>query len=202
MRRLTITTGLAVGSLFVLTGCFGGSGGSGDPGAGSDDGSADGGSGGVSTAECLVGSWDLDTVDLAAQLQQYFVDNGTPVTSTETAGAVTLDVDGETMTYDSTVSYTMTAELDGGLQMLIAQSQTGTSSGDWSVDGDSVVFSNWTNGITIDNTVSINGTASDMPIEMPADTGGGVPMTVTCSGDTLTTQPDASPFTSTWARIG
>jgi hypothetical protein len=202
MRRLTVTTGIAAATLLVLTGCFPGSGGSGDPGSGSDGGSADGGSGGVSTADCLAGSWDLDTADLAAQLQQYFVDNGTPVSSTETSGDVTMDVDGESMTYDSTVSYAMTAQLDGGLEMVIVQSQTGTSSGDWSVDGDSVVFSNWTNGITIDNTVSINGTASDIPIEMPSDAGGGVPMTVTCSGDTLTTKPDASPFTSTWARIG
>jgi hypothetical protein len=202
MRRLFVTTGLAAATLLVLTGCFPGSGGPGDSGSGGDGGSADGGSGGVSTADCLAGSWDLDTADLAAQLQEYFVANGTPVTSTETSGAVTLDVDGDSMTYDSTVSYTMTAELDGGLQMVIVQSQTGSSSGDWSVDGDSVVFSNWTNGITIDNTVSINGTASDIPIEMPSDAGGGVPMTVTCSGDTLTTKPDVSPFTSTWARIG
>jgi hypothetical protein len=201
MRRLTVTTGLAAATLLVLTGCFPGSGGSGDSGSGSDGGSA-GGSGGVSTADCLTGSWNLDTADLAAQLQDYFVANGTPVTSTETAGAVTLDVEGDSMTYDSTVSYTMTAQLDDGLEMVVMQTHTGTSTGDWSVEGDSVVFANWTNGITIDNTVSINGMESEMPIAMPEDTDGGVPMTVTCSGDTLTTKPDASPFTSTWARIG
>jgi hypothetical protein len=203
MRRLALTTGLAAATLLALTGCFGGTGGSGGDagGSGGDGGSGDGGTGGtVSTADCLAGSWDLDTVDLAAQLQQYFTDNGTPISSTETSGAVGLAVDGSSMTYDSSVVYTMTADLDGGLQMVVEQKQTGSSSGNWSIDGDSVVFSDWTDGIEIDNTVTIAGSAADVPIEMPSDSGAGVPMTVTCSGDTLTTKPDASPFTSTWSR--
>jgi len=37
---------------------------------------------------------------------------------------------------------------------------------------------------------------------MPGDTGEGVAMQTSCEGDTLTTQPDASPFTSTWVRVG
>lgn len=202
MRRHLVTTGLAAATLLTLTACFGGTGDGGSGGSGGDGEAGDGGAGGVSTADCLDGSWDLDTADLATQLQQYFVDNGTPVTSTVPAGGVTLEVDGGSMTYDSAVTYTMTADLSGGLQMVIVQEQTGVSSGDWAVDGDSVVFSDWTNGITVNNTVTIGGESADVPIELPADGGAGVPMTVTCSGDTLTTKPDASPFTSSWARVG
>lgn len=198
MRRLTLATGLAAASVLMLTGCFGGTG-DGGSGTGGDGGS---GGGSASTADCLDGTWDLDTTDLAAQLQQYFVDHGTPISSTETSGAVTLTVDGSSMTYDTTVVYTMTAELDAGLEMVVEQSQTGSSTGDWSLDGDSVVFENWTNGITIDNTFTIGGQSSGAPLALPADGNGGVPMTVVCSGDTLTTKPDASPFTSTWARVG
>lgn len=198
--RLALTTGLAGISLLALVACTapgagdGGDGGDG-PGSGSDDPSASGG-----TAECLVGTWDLDGQNNADQIQAFFVENGTPVSSTETSGTVHLTVDESTMTYVSDISYVMTAQLDAGLEMIISQLQAGESSGSWSLEGDEVVFADWANGITVDNSVTIGGQTQSMPIEIPADTGAGVAMEVVCDGDTLSTHPVESPFTNLWTR--
>jgi len=198
--RLTLTTGLAALSLFALAACTvpgSGDGGDGTGGTGSDGSS--GASGGL--AGCMIGDWELDLDDLAGQLQAYFVANGTPVTSTEHAGTSTLAVTADTMTYDSAVTFTMTADSDG-LIIEVTQDQVGTATGNWAVDGDSVVYSDWENGVTITTTITIAGQSAGDSTEMPGDTGEGVAMQTTCEGDTLTTHPDASPFTSTWARVG
>jgi hypothetical protein len=193
-NRLVLTVGLAAASLLVLAGC-----GTGGSGGGGTSGASGGGAGGL--ADCMAGTWHLDGQNNADQMQAYFTDHGTPVTSTTVDGDVTLNVTGTDMTYTSAITYTMKAALSSGLEMEIAQNQAGTSSGQWSATGSSVVYSNWSDGITITNTVSIGGQNAAMPLEIPASTGGGVPMTTTCDGDTLTTHPDVSPFTSVWSRV-
>jgi hypothetical protein len=196
--RLTLTLGLAAVSLFALTACT--APGSGDGGDGGDgpDGSA-GGSGGL--AGCIEGSWAADLDDLAAQLQAYFVENGTPVVSTVSEGTSTLDVEGDAMTYDSQATFTMVADADG-LEMIVKQDQIGVSTGNWAVDGDSVVYSGWETGIEITTTITIGGTSVGSPTIVPGDGGDGLEVATTCDGDTLTTTPDGSPFTTTWARVG
>lgn len=199
--RLALTTGLAGISLLALVACTtpgagdGGDGGDG-PGSGSDG--PDGSSGGI--LECLDGTWNLDGQHNADQIQALMVENGTPVTSTETSGTVHLIVDDSTMTYVSDISYVMTAQLDAGLEMIVSQLQAGESSGTWSADGDQVVFADWVNGITVTTSVTIGGATSSTPIDIPADTGGGVAMEVVCDGDTLSTHPLESPFTNLWTR--
>jgi hypothetical protein len=196
--RLVLTTGLAALSLFALAACTTPGSGDGGEGTGSDTDGLSGTSGGI--AGCLEGTWDLDGQNNADQMQEFFVANGTPVTSTETSGAVHLIVDGSTMTYVSDISYVMTAQLDSGIEMIISQLQAGESSGSWSVEGDQVVFADWVNGITVDNTVTIGGSASSVAIDIPADSGSGVAMEVVCDGDTLSTHPLESPFTNLWTR--
>lgn len=195
--RLTLATGLAALSLITLGACAApGSGDGGGDGTGPDGSS--GGSGGL--AGCIEGSWAADLDDLAAQLQAYLVANGTPVVSTESEGTSTLDVAGDTMTYDSDVTFTMVADADG-LEMMIEQDQVGVSSGSWATDGDAIVYSDWTTGVEITTTITIGGTSAGSPTVVPGDSGEGMQVATTCDGDTLTTQPDGSPFTTTWSRI-
>jgi hypothetical protein len=197
-NRSVVTTGLATLSLLALVACTAPGSGDGGDGSGSDPDGSSGSSGGIS--ECLVGSWDLDGQHNADQIQALMVENGTPVTSTETSGTVHLIVDGTTMTYVSDISYVMTAQLDAGLEMIVSQLQAGESSGSWSAEGDEVVFADWVNGITVTTSVTIGGATSSTPIDIPADTGGGVAMEVVCDGDTLSTHPLESPFTNLWTR--
>jgi hypothetical protein len=196
--RLALTTGLATLSLFALVACTAPGSGDGGDGSGTDPGGS-GSSGGIS--ECLVGTWNLDGQNNADQIHALMLENGTPVTSTETSGTVHLIVDGSTMTYVSDISYVMTAALDAGLEMIVSQLQAGESSGSWSVEGDEVVFADWVNGITVTTAVTIGGATSSTPIDIPADTGAGVAMEVVCEGDTLSTHPLESPFTNLWTRV-
>ena len=188
--RHVVTTALATLSLLALSACA-------TPGpAGGEPGGASGG-----IAGCLPGTWNLDTDDLAAQLQAFMVSNGSPITSTTSDGTVTLEVAADSMTYTSAVAITATADIDG-LAMVVLQEHDGVSSGLWAVDGTDVVFSDWANGITITTTVTVGGVSTGDALDIPADTGSGVPMTVECSGDSLITQPDGSPFTNRWTRVG
>jgi hypothetical protein len=197
--RRTLTTGLAALSLFALAACTApGSGGDGGTGPDGTDGSS-GGSGGL--ADCIEGSWAADLADLAAQLQAYFVANGTPVVSTESAGTSTLAVEGDTMTYDSQATFTMVADADG-LVMVIEQDQIGVSTGAWAAEGDTIVYSDWETGIEITTTITIGGASAGSPTVVPGDAGDGLEVATTCDGDTLTTTPAESPFTTTWARVG
>jgi hypothetical protein len=200
MRRLALVTGLAAASLLVLTGCFGGTGatgGTGTGGAGDEgsSGSESGGSGGL--ADCLQGSWDLDEQDLARQLAES-MSGGVTVLSSEASGGVHMTVDGDQMRYVSDVTFTMTVDGGDGLILINNQLQAGESSGTFSTEGDTIVFSEWTGGITITNTVTVEGQESTTTSELPAE--GGVPMEITCDGDLLSTNPDASPYTSVWSR--
>lgn len=203
MRRLTLTTGLAAATLLVLTGCFGGTGGSeaagGSEGAGTEEsgGTESGGSGGI--ADCLQGSWDLDEQALARDLGESMASSGANVVSSEASGGVHLNFDGDQAHYISDVTYTITIDMGDGLVMTNSQLQTGESTGRWAVDGDQVVFSEFEAGITIVNDVSINGETSSTTTDLPSSEDG-VPMSVTCDGDLLSTKPDASPFTSVWSR--
>ena len=199
--RSALTTGLAALSLVALAACTspGPAGDAPVAGPGTGEAGSDGGSGGL--AGCIDGAWEADTGDLADQLQTYFTENGSPVTSVTDEGSSTLQVEGDTMTYDIDVTFTAVADLDG-VDMVIVQHHLGRSSGGWAVEGDEVVFSGWTNGITITNAITIGGVSSGDATELPADTGGGVPMAVECAGDTMVTAPEASPFTTTWNRAG
>jgi hypothetical protein len=203
MRRLTLVPGLAAATLLTLTGCFGGTGtgGSGSEGTGGDGSTGDGSTGGsTAVGDCLQGSWDLDEQALAEDLGENLSQGGAiNVVSSEASGDVILNVDGENMTYVSDVTYTITVDMGEGLTMVVEQHQAGDSSGKWSLDGEKVVFEDWVSGITVTNDISINGESSSAASPLP-ETGDGVPMQVTCAGDVLTTQPDASPFASTWAR--
>lgn len=200
MRRLIPITGLAAATLLMLTGCFGGTGGTGGTGTegtGGDgsSGSEGGGSGGL--AECLQGSWDLDEQDLARQLAES-MSGGVTVLSSEASGGVHMTVDGDQMRYVSDVTFTMTVDGGDGLILINNQLQAGESSGTFTTEGDTIVFSEWNGGITITNTVTVDGQESTTTSELPAE--GGVPMEITCDGDLMSTNPDASPYTSVWSR--
>jgi hypothetical protein len=190
--RHVLTTGLAAVSLFALAACT-------SPGGG--DAPADG----IDTvpggaASCLDGSWNLDEQALAQDLGEYMSSAGAAVISSDAAGGAHMTVSGDTMTWVSDVTYTMAIDLGDGLTMVTNQLQVGESTGHWAVESDRVVFSDFESGITITNDVTINGTpAGTTSNELPTS-GEGVPMEVTCDGDSLSTHPEGSPFTSYWNR--
>lgn len=198
--RLVLTTGLAAATLLALAGCFGTPGATGGDTGGTDgSGSSGSESGPVGIAGCLQGSWDLDEDAAVRDLAEYLSGNGANVVSAETSGGVNLVVEGDAMTYLSDVTYTITVDMGGGLTMVINQLQTGESSGTWTAEGDTVVFSDWAQGIEIVNDITINGQTSSATFDLPSEEMG-LPMEVTCDGDLMSTQPEGSPFMSVWSR--
>lgn len=197
-RTMTV---LAVSALLLaMTGCTGGGDGGGTP-------AAEGGSGSPSTTECLSGkTWVLDIDDLAGQLAAQLRSGGLNVVETTAEGRQTFEFT-ETGEANSSVdvTYTMTVDSSDGIVITLVQTHGGDPSGEWAWLGDSetVTFSNWDNaGYSVQNTVLVNGVGSDAPIEVPSDTLGGTDMETDCSGTTLSTHVEASPFTQHWNAEG
>ena len=188
--RHVLTSGLAAVSLFTLAACSA----PGDGPVGGPD-TVPGGA-----ASCLDGSWNLDEQALADDLGENMTAAGVTVISSDATGGVHMTVSGDTWTWVSDVTYTMVINAGEGLTMVTNQLQSGESTGHWSVESDRVVFSDFESGITITNDTTINGMpAGTTTTELPTS-GEGVPMEVLCEGDSLSTHPDGSPFTSYWNR--
>lgn len=156
-----------------------------------------------SATDCVTGEWVLDGDDMAQQLLQYMIAQGAPMTEADSDGDVGLTVDGDgTMSYSSGITYTLTAHTSG-IDIVVEQSQSGLSTGDWGWEGSSdtrMTFTGWVNGIEFRTIATAGGNTVAVPVTLPEDSPGSVPLTVSCAGDTLTTKADPSPFTSTWHR--
>jgi hypothetical protein len=185
---------IAVPALLLasLTGCFGG-------GTPADDSAG----GGLNKTACLTANpWDRDLDDAANQLGDLLESHGLNVTRSTGDGS-------ETFTFAESghvevhvdVTFTITVLMDHGLTMTIVQTHSGEPSGEWAWIGDShtVDFSRWdTGGYSIQNSIIINGVASDAPITIPEDTLGAAHMRIACTPTRLTTHSTGSPFTDHW----
>lgn len=163
---------------------------------------ADPGSGaaGGGTAECLTDrTWVLDLDDLAQQLADNMTSNGMTATQSSGAGRQTFVMRSDGRAEASIAStFTLGVDAGDGVEIVVEQTHTGAPSGNWQLAGNTLKFTDWTSDYAIQNTVLINGVASDAPINLPADALDGTNMTITCEGDTLTTKAAISPFTQRW----
>jgi hypothetical protein len=213
MSRRSLATALVVPAvlLFALTACTSigtgsGVGLGGEPGSGSGSGSGEGSTGAEGDTGCVSGDWSADLQDLADQLLAQMQSTGGPFTSATASGTQELSIDQEGfLGFANDMVFAMTAAIGDGLVMTVTQSHTGSVGADWAwngdVEGSVMVFDNFNDSeYTITNVVDINGTTSDSMIPPPELSAGNVPITVTCSGDVLTTHPEGSPFTTTWHR--
>jgi hypothetical protein len=149
----------------------------------------------------VVGSWDADLEDSAAQLLAYFQENGSPMTATTVDGSQTLDIDADgTLEFDNAMTYTISGDVSG-IEMIVTQKHTGALTAGWTLDGAVMTFTDYDDSsYSIDNSVSMGGVVSESPITVP-ESGVDVPTTITCSGDTMTMAPTGSPFVTTWHRL-
>jgi hypothetical protein len=185
-----------------LAGCTllpGGGGAGGDGSSGGDDG-AD--LSGGSTACIMDRNWSLDIDDAAAQLSAFMLEKGLAVVDTTGEGEQLIWFDEIGTSGSATdLSYTMVVDMGDGLTMTMVQHHEGSPYGQWAWDGSAdstIVFDEWSGDYVVTTDTSINGTAaptSTAPLSVGLN---GESMTVSCSGDTLTTQTAGSPFTQTW----
>jgi len=156
---------------------------------------------GGGTAACLADrTWVLDLPDLTAQLAENMSANGLAVTESSAEGRQTFvfNSDGSAVaSIDAT--YTLGVDSGDGIVITVVQTHSGSPSGQWELDGDTVVFAGWDEAdYAIQNTILVNGVGADAPITLPDDSLDGTDLTITCEGDSLSTKAAASPFTQHW----
>jgi hypothetical protein len=159
--------------------------------------------------ECVTGEWRADLDDLVGQLAGQFSTMGLPVSASEAGGSQTLVIEqGGRLAFDNNMTLTMTMDM-GGLAMTVRQEHTGLMSAQWTwgdvaTSGGTMRFSGFDDSsYVVQTTFESDGVSVDTPLfEPPSVSAADVPTAVTCQGDTLTTHPEGTPFTTTWTRIG
>lgn len=159
---------------------------------------------------CLDGEWSADLDDLIGQLAEQLSSTGMTVTRAEATGSQTLAIAREgVLGFDADMTFTLAVDMGNGLVMTMTQVHTGRLQADWqwadgaTEEGGTLRFSEFEDsGYDVQTTVDINGQTAEAPIEPPSVAAADVPTVVTCDGDTLTTQPEGTPFTTTWTRTG
>lgn len=161
-------------------------------------------------SECLDGDWTADLNDLIGQLADQLRGSGMNVTAAEAAGAQTLVVGREgVLGFEAAMTFTLAVDMGGGMVMTMVQQHDGTLGANWAwaddatATGGTLTFSDFNDAsYQTQTTVDINGQSAEMPVAPPSVAAANVPTVVACDGDTLTTQPQGSPFTTRWTRTG
>lgn len=179
----------------------------GDHGTASEaPGAPDAGSG---LSSCVEGTWAADLDDLARQLGDTLAGNGMNIVESGADGTQEVAVGGDgVIDFSSDATLRVTVDMGDGLEMTISQQHLGTTHADWTwhdsaaSDSDATMrFENVDSShYAIHNTTEVGGRVSETEIPVSAVGFGEVPLLVTCTGDTMTTTAEVSPFTTTWHR--
>jgi len=189
----TVKMGIIFFAIGALTACGSSAG---DTPAPAD---SDPGAGGTSPAEtpCIVGTWQLDVADYAAQSQEYVLGLGLPITDFAMSGAGTIQftADGLVATdIDLTTTGTIVA---GDTRVPLNTRSSYTGSGDWSGPGDdeTIDLANW--ATVPDPDVPVDPDAPDLPAIDYTN----IPSVVAvCSANSLSLQGPDAPLAAVWSR--
>jgi hypothetical protein len=174
-------------ALLILAGCSA-PGGDGSPDEPDTPGGAD--------TPCVVGTWQLDVPDYAAQSEEYVLGLGLPIEgfAMDGAGTITFTADGLVAT-DITLTTTGTI-VAGETRVPLNQPSSYTGSGDWSAgaDADTLDLANWAN-------VPDPGVTADPDAAVPAIDYTDIPsVTAACSANDLVLQAPGAPLSALWHR--
>lgn len=175
-------------AVMLLAGCGGGgSGGSPTPAA-------------VDTASCMVGDWESDPQDIADQMAELLSAFGT-LSATGT-GTETASITATNLVYADDLEFTFEITPSTGPAFSMVQDHTGQLTADWTIGPDDILsYSNFDDaGYQITSSTVIDGHSATSSASLPQSAAHDVPTTVTCSGDTMTMQPDDSEILTTWHR--
>jgi hypothetical protein len=146
---------------------------------------------------CVVGTWNLDVPDYAAQSESYVLGLGLPIEGfgLTGGGTITFTADGLVATdIDLRITGTIVA---GDTRVPIDQGSTYTGSGDWATgaESDTIDLANWAN--VPDPDVPVDPDAPSVPAIDYTD----IPtVTAMCSADDLVLQAPGAPLAAHWTR--
>jgi hypothetical protein len=181
MPRLAVTAM----ALLVLAGCSAG------PATSPPDGDP------TAEAPCIVGTWQLDVADYAAQSEAFVLGLGLPIADfgMTGAGSITFTADGLVATdIDLTTTGTIVA---GETRVPLNQRSAYTGSGDWATgaDADTIDLANWANLPNAD--VPVDPAAPPIPAIDYTD----IPtVSASCGENDLVLQGPDAPLSALWHR--
>ncbi|MFS0704898.1 hypothetical protein AB6N23_10285 [Cellulomonas sp. 179-A 9B4 NHS] len=199
MRRPLALAATAATALLLATACSGGgdepaptSSGTPDASSAAAEPTADAGADAGDLAECILGTWDVDTAAMQESMDALLATGGAELDAMQTTitGEGTYDfAEGGafTGTADMASGVTMSAE---GMEIATQSTSTGTMTGTWAVEGDQLTLADIdTSGMTVTTTGTMNGEPFDIPegsTEAAMDAAPPTASTATCTADTLT----------------
>lgn len=187
--RATVPCALLAITL-ALTGCTA-------PGGATTDDDPDAGPAPTADDPCIVGSWNLDVPDYAAQSEAYVLGLGLPIEGFDLTGAgkITFTADGLVATdIDLRITGTIVA---GETRVPLDTTSAYTGSGDWAIgaDPDSIDLANWAN--VPDPDLPVDPDAPSVPAIDYTD----IPtVTAACTATDLTLQGPDAPLSAHWTR--
>jgi hypothetical protein len=141
--------------------------------------------------------------DLANQLLAKLQASGSPATEATGEGQQTLkwDADGHS-DFETNYTFTVKLPMGSGLAMTMKQHHEGPATGIMTLNGDKAVPSAWdVSGYKVTTAIDINGQSADSgPTSLPDNGSTGATLTVTCSGNTMTTFAEGGYATTKWTR--
>ena len=146
---------------------------------------------------CVVGTWNLDVADYAAQSEEFVLGLGLPIEGFGMTGAgkITFTADGLVAT---DIALTTTGTIVAGeTRVPLNQLSAYTGSGDWSTGGgaDTIDLANWAN--VPDPEVPVDPSAPAVPAIDYTD----IPtVTALCSAEDLVLQGPDAPISALWHR--
>lgn len=156
-------------------------------------------------AECLVGQWSADLPDLARQLE-WAPDIEDTTTEVSSEGTLVMDIQaGGTIAYGGPFTLITDVKDDIGTNMRLILEHSGQITSRWSITGDQVALTGTDASFwTVTPMIFVNGIEFDDPTIFDAIYDTAVrdgKMTVSCTADSLITQPQGSSFITQWERI-
>lgn len=152
-------------------------------------------------ALCTMGhAWNLDTVDLAAQLLAELQHDHPDVTAVEANGTATLEWgDDSTVELASDLSIVVTAGT-AEAPIVITQNLVGTGGGKAYINADIAIPRSWQDDVEVETTAQNAGVDLEAPpFALPGTViDDSVGLELTCDGGTLTIHPRGSAITQKW----
>ena len=148
-------------------------------------------------APCVVGAWQLDVADYAAQSEDYLVGLAIPITEFAMSGDGTIVFTADGLVSTDIALRTTGVLVAGDVSVPIDVPSAYTATGDWSpgTEADAIDLTNWSTVADPDVTVPPDGP----PI--PAIDYSDVPSVLAdCTADTLVLAAPDAPLTAVWHR--
>ncbi|MEO8529508.1 MAG: hypothetical protein ABI435_10570, partial [Pseudolysinimonas sp.] len=143
---------------------------------------------------CVVGTWNLDVADYAAQSEAYTLGLGLPIVGFAMSGSGKITFAGEGLVATDVVLTTTGTIVAGDTRTPLNQTSAYTGTGDWVEGaGSTIDFANWSNTPGVGE-ITVDGSSPTIDFTDIPSVG------ITCTATDLTLKAPDAPLSSLWHR--